>query len=148
MEKRLGGRLLILRDFLVTLLLCYAYVFVRYHVVGHAPFNRWLLPLIDTLFYALSCWLVFVISIRLFKSKLTFAVLSWLSVGLAMALAITNAGEIQLTQRVMGYVLFTDGAISIWGVVYHLLKPYGFMALWATALLVISFFTDKQPQRR
>jgi len=125
---------LILRDFLVTVLLCYSYVFVRRNIIGDAHLDKWLLPLFDTLFYSVPCFLVFIVSIRLLKSKIAFAVLSWALFAAMLFLLTSNANSVHLSWRFAGYDLFTSGKITIHGLVFHLLEPFGLMALGATFL--------------
>lgn len=103
---------------------------------GPQHYDKWLLPVINGLYYGLACFFIFVISIRLCKSNALFFLLSCSAALLLLYFNISAAMNIHLTERIFGYDTFINGKITAIGILYKMLNPLTLMAMYASIRLV------------
>lgn len=116
------------------LLLGYAHLLIFF---GLEHYDKWLMPLLYGLYYGIICFTIFVLTIRLIKSRLVFCLTSWCVVFFLLSLNIQSAKKIGLTEKKWGYDIFVNGEITNIGIAYKIADPLGGMACVATILFIV-----------
>lgn len=125
-------------DFSVIWIACYVYMLFWNILLSPMPrvtlIGTFGIPFLSSICFALVCWAVFTITIRLARSLRLFVFLTWAVFMLWGYYNITGAQEINLSLRRAGYDLYISGNITLWGCVKLLLEPLGIMAILSTTL--------------
>ena len=127
---------LFIRDFFSFILMGFVYSYAYQTIWYGGPYDKFLLPLVNGLFFGSVCFFVYTISFRIFRSKVLFFILSWVIVIGMFCLNLTGAKEAGLSQNVRGHDIFINGEITQYGMFHEFLDPIGVMAIWASVLLV------------
>ena len=99
----------------------------------YSDFKR-VMALLEGGLYAILCYIVVLIALRVYQSLAAFFWMSWLMTGLWFYNAVHGAASIGLSAGVGGHRTFESGHITAYGVFFTLFDPLLLMAIVATVI--------------
>lgn len=101
--------------------------------------------LLDGLLYGAACWVIYIISMKLFRSEIVFAFLSLAAAAVLIKLGLDSAASGQLNSRINGVTLFEGGEPTFMGILDLMLNPLTFLALYALICAALAFKKRAKP---
>ena len=109
-----------------------AWMFIRWYII---QILLWFIPMYGVL----------ILTLKILKSKALFAIVSWVIwASYPILITLNNHSESDLTFNTQGGTVYLDGELTLFGYLYKLENPFFLLALYATVILIFSYYKKFQ----